>query len=201
MVGEVRTVSEVMEVIEKDKIFYDQSQGGVTFSGGEPLVQPDFVAGVLRECRARGIHTVVDTNGYVEPEVLTRIGGAVDLFLWDLKMIDDDLHKRYTGVSNSLILDNLRMLSRSGNQVVLRFSLVPGVNDDGRNIDELGEFVSSLEGIERLDVLPYHRAGLEKARRLDPGVEPFARRPLSAGAVAAVRDRLANLGLKIQVGG
>jgi pyruvate formate lyase activating enzyme len=201
MIGAAKTVSEVMAEIEKDLVFYDQSNGGVTFSGGEPLAQPDFVAGVLGVCKAQGIHTVVDTNGHIEPGVLDRICEEVDLFLWDLKMMDNELHSRYTGVSNSLILENLVKLSHRGKRIILRLSLVPGVNDDDRSIDHIGEFARSLDSIERLDILPYHRAGLEKARRLDPEIEPFTRRPLSAGAVLAVRDRLSRYGLKVRVGG
>jgi pyruvate formate lyase activating enzyme len=201
LVGRSMTETELMKEIQKDVIFYDESGGGVTFSGGEPLMQPDFLHSVLRACRERGIHTVVDTSGYADPDTVSRISDDVDLFLWDLKLMDDGRHQEFTGKSNTLILDNLRMLSRLGKGVVVRYTLIPGVNDDKQEVSGIGSFVSSLDNVLRLDILPYHRAGIEKSRRLYRNSKPFERQPPSLEVVRSVAARLARLGLEIQVGG
>jgi pyruvate formate lyase activating enzyme len=201
LIGQEITVAEVMQVAEKDIVFYDQSGGGVTFSGGEPLMQPDFMMACLKACRERRIHTALDTSGYVTPETLMQIADHVDLFLWDLKIMDEAKHRQMTGVPNGQILDNLRMVSRSGRKIIVRFSLIPGINDDDTNLLELGRFAARLEDTERLDILPYHRAYLDKFRRLGRAAEPFEAQPPSTEALCRVSERLAGFGLKTHIGG
>jgi len=159
--GSVMTESRVLQEIERDTVFYDQSGGGVTFSGGEPMMQPDFLVALLDGCRKRRIHTAVDTCGAASAETLSRVADRTDLFLFDLKHIDAARHRHVTGSSNTQILDNLAALAARGSNVVVRFPLIPGVNDDPGDVERLGRFVAST-GLSRIDVLPYHRSGTGK---------------------------------------
>jgi pyruvate formate lyase activating enzyme len=166
LVGRLMTVGQVIEEIERDVVFYDQSGGGVTFSGGEPLTQPDFLRHLLRACRARSLHTTLDTCGFAPWDVLDEVRAYVDLFLYDLKLVDDARHRTFTGVSNEPILENLRRLSRRGHHIVLRVPVIPGINDDQRNLHQIGTFAAGLPSLERVDLLPYHRIGRDKYQRL-----------------------------------
>jgi len=154
--GRTISVGDVMAEIERDLPFYEQSGGGVTFSGGEPLLQRRFLAALLRACHEREIQTVVDTCGYVKWDVLDDIRNDVDSFLYDLKLMDDERHKRYTGVSNRLILDNLRRLVKSGAQVTVRIPLIPGINDDEENLRQSADFIAGLPGSIDLMLMGYH---------------------------------------------
>jgi pyruvate formate lyase activating enzyme len=196
------TVAQVLKVVEKDRPFYDQSGGGMSLSGGEPLLQPDFAYSLLAACKERGIRTVVDTCGHLDSDVLMRISEHVDLFLYDLKLIDEEKHEKFTGVSNKLILENLKRLSDSGQKTIVRFPLVPGINDDEKDIRELGEFVSSLRGVKEINVLPYHKGGVEKSRRLNGSLDQLHNDSLpSAETLSRVGKQLRGFGLKVRVGG
>jgi pyruvate formate lyase activating enzyme len=156
LVGWQLTVDQVMAEIESDRVFYEQSGGGVTFTGGEPLAQPDFLVELLAGCRERGLHTVVDTSGYAPWSVIDRLRPLVDLFLFDLKLIDDARHIRWTGVSNADILTNLRRLSELGHALIVRIPVVPGINDDDVNLRAVGEFLTSLPQVPPVELLAYH---------------------------------------------
>ncbi len=201
MVGRQMTVDEVMTEVEKDTVFYEQSGGGITVSGGEPLMQADFLGAILRASKQSGIHTTLDTSGYAEQALLLRIAEYVDLFLWDLKIMDDEAHRKHTGVSNSVILDNLKAMSRLGKPTIIRFSLIPGVNDHESNIRAMGAFVTSLDDVDRIDILPYHRAWMDKYRGLIRTREPAVFEPPSAKLLKATETKLAEHGLKIRIGG
>jgi pyruvate formate lyase activating enzyme len=199
-VGSVMTDSSVIDEITRDTIFFDQSGGGVTFSGGEPLMQAGFLAALLDRCRALRIHTAVDTCGAAPPEHLARVADRADLFLFDLKHLDDTFHRRTTGSSNVQILENLRALAARKANVIVRFPLIPDLNDDVDHIERVGRFVRSL-GLSRIDVLPYHRAGSGKypATGRDYALatsEP----PSGADRTRAVRI-LTDCGLQAAVGG
>jgi pyruvate formate lyase activating enzyme len=195
LIGKKMTVPHVMKEIEKDIIFYDESGGGVTFSGGEPLLQPDFLYNLLKACNKRGIHTAVDTSGYTSPDILLKISRYTDLFLYDVKVIDDEIHKKYTGVSNTLILENLKMLSNN-KRVIVRFPVIPGVNDDKRSTQEIGTFLSSLP-IEEVAILPYHKAGIEKGKRLTTPRNSFIRDVPSTKTLDRIGKELKYYGLKV----
>jgi pyruvate formate lyase activating enzyme len=154
--GKVLGVKEVMAEIERDLPFYDQSGGGVTFSGGEPLMQPDFLAALLRACKAREIHTVVDTSGHTTWQVIDGLRRDIDLFLYDLKLIDNQRHKKYTGISNELILHNLQRLAQSGAQLEIRIPLIPGINDDRENLERSAELIAGLPGVKGVELMAYH---------------------------------------------
>jgi len=201
IVGQEMTVSEVMVEIQKDVIFYDESGGGVTFSGGEALMQPDFLVELLQACKERDIHTAVDTCGFANWNVIERVRPYVDLFLYDLKTLDEGAHRRYTGVPNGPILANLRRLSALGVPLILRMPLIPGMNDTPEAIRAVGQFAASLPNLERLDVLPYHEAGVEKYRRLDKVYNLAEINPPSDGEVEEIASVLRGYHLNIQVGG
>jgi pyruvate formate lyase activating enzyme len=154
--GREMSVQEVMADIERDIPFYDESQGGVTFSGGEPLMQPAFLSALLKACRAREIHTVVDTSGFANWKVFEQIREDVDLFLYDLKHKDSIRHKEVTGVPNDVILENLRRLNEAGSQCIVRIPLIPGINDDEKNLHECGKFLASLPRVQSVEVMGYH---------------------------------------------
>jgi pyruvate formate lyase activating enzyme len=166
MVGRAVTPGEILREVEKDAIFYDESGGGVTFSGGEPLMQIEFLRALLERARRSGLHTAVDTSGYGPPEFFDSIYDLVDLFLFDIKLVDDGEHKKYTGVSNSLILSNLKLLARRGNKVLPRIPLIPGITDTGENLSRTVFLLGSLGSVNRVDLLPYNRIGEGKYDRL-----------------------------------
>ncbi len=201
VVGRVVTVPEVLKEIEKDIIFYDESGGGATFSGGEPFLQADFLRGLLSECRKRDIHTTVDTSGFVAAELLDSFLDGIDLFLFDVKLLDNQQHQYYTGVSNRQVLDNLRRLSDAGKPVIVRLPLIPGITDTRENLQLFKMLVAQYNNVQRIDILPYHRIASEKYNRLGmidrmPGVTPPA-----ASDVEAVQKLFEQTGLPVLVGG
>jgi pyruvate formate lyase activating enzyme len=200
LVGRRVSVDDVLDLVEKDRIFYDQSRGGVTFSGGEPLMQAAFLLDAVARCRERGLHTAVDTSGYGDQAALLRIADHADLFLFDVKIVDEPRHLTFTGVDNRLILDNLRALAARHPAVVVRFPLVPGVNDDENNVAAVGRFVASL-GLPRVDVLPYHRAGTAKYHRLNREYRLDDTRPPTREDQDAVTRTLEGFGLIVTRGG
>lgn len=202
LIGKEMKVTQIMQEIEKDTMFYDESKGGVTFSGGEPLMQPSFLLDLLRACKEIGIHTAVDTCGYADSDVLLKISKYVDLFLYDVKVIDDEKHIKFTGVSNKLVLDNLNRLSKIGQKIIVRFALIPGVNNDKEDILELGAFVSSVENVEEISILPYHKGGIEKLKRLrKPEDLLFVSHFPTAETIGEIERTLKDFGLTTQIGG
>lgn len=199
--GREMTVAQVMAEIEQDIPFYDESGGGVTFSGGEPLSQPDFLLALLQACREKEIHTAVDTCGFAPWEILDGIRGYVDLFLYDLKLMDEARHRQFTGVSNELILGNLQALSRRGHHIILRVPIIPGINDDLENIRQIGAFAAALPRLNRVDILPYHRAGAEKYHRLNKVYGLPETHPPSDQSLAEIAHILEELGLSVKIGG
>jgi pyruvate formate lyase activating enzyme len=197
--GRRMTVPELLREIERDRIFLDRSSGGVTFSGGEPLLQGAFLAEALSACRAAGFHTAVETAGFGPTAALEALDRA-DLVLFDLKLFDEDRHRRATGVSNRLILANFGRLTSRHRQVRARLPLIPGVNDDDENVDAIGALVASV-GVRALDLLPYHTAGVAKYARMG---RPYAlpdTAPPAPAALAATASRLEQFGLTVHVGG
>ena len=201
MVGRKVSVEEVITEIEKDRPFYDQSSGGVTFSGGEPLGQSDFLSALLHRCRERDIHTAVDTCGAVAWETIDRVRRAVDLFLYDLKLMDEDQHRQFTGASNSDILSNLKRLSREGHDIIVRVSIVPGVTDTPYNLRGIGRFCADLERLSRIDILPYFHVAVEKYRRLHRDYGLGEIRPPEAEKMSWMADLLRGFGLTVHIGG
>ena len=201
IVGREMTVAQVMAEIERDVPFYDESGGGVTFSGGEPLAQRDFLLALLRACREKEIHTAVDTCGFATWETFDNIREYVGLFLYDLKLMDAAKHQKFTGVSNGLILRNLQALSQRGHDIFLRVPIIPGINDDDEEVRRIGAFAAALPRLERVDILPYHRAGVEKYGRLNEVYELPETRPPSDERMAEITQMLRGFGLQVKIGG
>ncbi len=160
------SVDQVMSKILRDTPFYESSGGGVTFSGGEPLLQPRFLLALLRSCREHELHTVVDTSGLAAWEVLNCLREFVDQFLFDLKMMDEKRHLHFTGVSNRLILSNLKKLAEAGSAIHIRIPLIPGINDDDENLIASGEFIRSLQNISSVELMGYHDLAAAKYEAL-----------------------------------
>jgi pyruvate formate lyase activating enzyme len=166
LLGRDMAVADLVEEILRDRIFFDQSGGGATLSGGEPLAQPRFTVALLRALRARGVHTALDTCGLAGREEFLEAAALADVVLFDLKHMDDAAHRRWTGAGNGAILANLEALAQVHGQVWLRMPVVPGVNDSDENLEATARFVVQLPGVRRLDLLPYHAAGAAKFERL-----------------------------------
>jgi len=164
-IGYEISVDDLMKIIQKDKVFYDESDGGVTFSGGEPLAQTNFLLELLKECKNLNIHTTVDTCGEASWKNYEKIQEYVDLFLYDLKMINNVLHNKYTGVSNKRIHENLLKLIDTGNDIELRIPLIPGVTDTDDNLEGIIKFISTLKKKPSVILLPYNPLNRDKLDR------------------------------------
>lgn len=165
-VGRAMEAEAVLEEVARDVPFYDQSGGGVTFSGGEPLLHLAFLQELLAGCRARGIRTAVDTCGFAPWDHFAAVAPATELFLYDLKHMDDARHREVTGVSNARILENLRRLSEIHPAVWIRIPLIPGINDTAANLKATAAFVADLPGHHPVSILPYHETGRHKFARV-----------------------------------
>ncbi len=196
VVGQKRGADEVFDEILKDLPFYEQSGGGVTFSGGEPLLQAAFVDAVASKCRERGIHTAVETSCAVPQSTLTRAASNVDLFICTLLSSDDGLHRRYTGGSNVEVLGNIRWLaSRDPERLFVRTPLIPGVNMDEQSIRHNLRFLADA-GVRYYDVLPFHRLGAPKYLALLGETYPYASTHAPADdAVEVIRDVIREFGM------
>ncbi len=202
MSGRQMAVAEVVAEVEKDGLFYEESGGGVTLSGGEPLVQPGFLFELLQACKRRQIHTALDTTGFAPQDVLDTVSDYVDLFLYDLKLMDDRKHRQFTGVSNELILSNLQTLSLQGRPITVRLPLlISGINDDEENIRRTGEFVASLAYPCPVDILLYHQGGTPKYAKLDRAYRLGEARPPAGERAAELARILAEFGLEVTIGG
>lgn len=200
LVGRRISVSELVQELLRDWVFYQESGGGVTFSGGEPLSQPDFLEAALMACRNEGLHTAVDTCGYGSEAVLRRVSPHVNLFLYDLKMLDATRHHEFTGVTNEPILRNLALLAREHRAVVVRIPMVPGVNEDDANLTESLRYLGSL-GLRRVDLLPYHRIGVEKYHRLGVEYQLREARTPSPERLEEVAAKYRDQGFEVRIGG
>jgi pyruvate formate lyase activating enzyme len=165
-VGRTVTPEALVAELLHDRIFFDESGGGVTFSGGEPLMQAAFATECLRRLDAEGVHTALDTCGFARWQDLADAAAHADLVLFDLKLMDDARHRAATGVSNDRILENLRHLARNHSHIWIRVPVIPGVNDDAPNLDATAAFVAGLPGVRRVELLPYHATGEPKFARV-----------------------------------
>lgn len=168
--GKEYTVDEVLKEVLKDKAFYENSGGGVTFSGGECMLQTDFLYEILKNCKENGIHTAVDTAGHIPFEKFRKILPYTDLFLYDIKVFDNQKHKEYVGVSNELIFDNLKQLLKSDVKVWIRIPVIAGVNDTEEEMQNMKDFLATNGKPEKIEILPYHAMGENKYRAI--GKEP-----------------------------
>lgn len=169
--GKGYTADEVLQEVLKDKLFYDTSGGGVTFSGGECMLQADFLREILKACKENGIHTAVDTAGHVAFSQFEKVMPYTDLFLYDVKFMDSRKHKEFTGVDNGLILENLDKLVKKGGRIWARVPVIGGVND-GQELERIQSFLQKI-GVEKVELLPYHGLGEHKYAALGRSCEKF----------------------------
>lgn len=200
LIGKRMTVTEVMDEILKDRSFYEESKGGITCSGGEPLSQSDFLEAVLSACKSEEIHTALDTSGAAPFELFERILPHLDLILYDLKLMDEERHEHETGVSNREILENLRRLSDGDQEIIVRIPVVPGFNDSNENIVVAGAFLASLPRLPEVHLLPYHQAGEEKLKLLPSDEEDRRRKRLTRSRLLEIKEALRTYDLTVQIG-
>lgn len=200
--GKTISVAEIINEIEKERVFFDQSGGGVTFSGGEPLIHHKFLIELLDECGKRGIHTAVDTAGLASTEIILEIAKRTNLFLYDLKMMNSEKHRKWVGVSNEKILENMKILAETGVKIIIRIPLVGGVNDDVDNMTETARFVSQLSGEKKVvNLLPYHKIAQTKYQKLGrPDDFRLLEEPDKEAQTRAV-SIFKQLGLEASIGG
>ena len=203
LAGRFYSVNDVLEILERERIFINESMGGVTFSGGEPLIQTEFLAEALKQCSGNGYHTSVDTSGYSSPENFQKIIPWTDLFLFDLKLMDDSNHIKYTGVSNALILNNLRLVLESGKDVFVRIPVIPGFNDDQVSLNKMIQFISEnkRESMKRISLLPYHKIGKAKYEKFNiqyrmDNIEPPSRQKMNE-----LKEYFSETGILTRIGG
>jgi len=195
------SVSAVVSLIMKDEKYYRRTNGGVTVSGGEPMFQDDFALGILKECKRMGLHTALDTSGFAEWEKFEEIMKYVDLFLYDLKHMDNAAALELTGIGNALILENLKKLASLGSIIQIRIPLIPGYNDSGKNLRESAAMCSSLgASVTRVQLLPYHRLGGPKYERIGKNYPLPAVEPPSKSSMEHYKCLFESYGLTVHVG-
>lgn len=201
-VGKFMSVEEVMNEIDKEAPFYEESGGGVTFSGGEPLMQHDFLLELLKACKLRGYHTAVDTTGHVKTELLEKIMPYTDVFLFDIKHLDSEKHKEYTGVGNTLILENLRRITESRSKTVIRVPIVPGINNSEAHFSELKLYLESFGNkLKEIHLLPYHSMAKNKYQKFNKINKLSDLKDLSKSDLKPVRKFFEESGFKVKIGG
>ncbi len=200
--GRVMSVRQVLTAIEKDMVFIEESGGGATFSGGEPLMQPEFLCALLDACRAHGIHTAVDTSGFANSPVFQVVARHADLFLYDLKLMDDAEHRKFIGTPNHPILNNLRWLAAAGAApFIIRVPIIPGITDSEANLTAMGEFLCALRRPIRMNLLPYHGTGAHKYKKLALQNHTENIVPPSAERMQSIRQKFLRLGFQVSIGG
>jgi len=195
------SVPELMKEIERDNLLYEESGGGVTFSGGEPLLQFDFLLAVLKACKTVDIHTCVDTTTFVSKEKLKQVAAFTDLFMVDLKQMDDALHKKYTGVGNATILKNIRQLDAWEKHFWIRYPLIPGMNDQEENLLRMLSFLQKLQHKPLISILPYHKIGSHKYKRFGLKYKMNGTPEPDSEQIEKVKNLFEQAGFETQVGG
>jgi len=201
VVGEWIGLNELIKEIEKERIFINESGGGVTFSGGEPFLQAEFLFNALKECKRRSIHTAIDTSGFTTEENIRQAAGFSDLFLYDLKFINEEEHKKYTGVSNKQILKNLHVLAELKSNICIRIPVIPGINDNLGHIESFISYLLKLKSIKNVDLLPYHFYARSKYQRFNRINRMEGVGKQSDSHLAEIKSKFVNAGFKINIGG
>ena len=198
--GREMSVQDVLSQVERDRLFYEHSGGGMTLSGGEPLLQPDFALALLKCARTRGIHTAVETTGCTDPATGMRVLSKTDLILYDIKHLDEATHRAGTGVTNRAILQNAELASQLGISMIVRTPVIPGFNDDPHDILAIGRFALKL-GLTQMHLLTYHRYGASKYASLRRTYVLTDLAPPGKEHLDALRVGLESLGLRVRIGG
>ena len=201
--GKYYTVESLMEILHKEKVFMNHSKGGVTFSGGEPMLQAEFLLQVLKECKSEGYHTAVDTSGYSAKEKFESVIPYTDLFLFDIKHLDEARHIELTGESNGIILNNYLLLIKSGKDLNLRIPIIPGLNDDNDHIERLRNFIISTktDSIKKINLLPYHKTGASKYKKFNIPYRMEGVEPPDNNQMIKLKEYFMETGIPVKIGG
>lgn len=200
-VGRDVTVAEIMETVERDRVYYRRSGGGVTLSGGECLVQAEFAADILRACRESGINTAIESTGCAAFEKIELLLPNLDLYLMDIKHIDAEKHREFTGQSNALILENAVKIAERANELIIRVPVIPGFNDTVREIGDIAVFAKKLHGVRELHLLPYHRLGEDKYKALGRDYLMRGAELIPDMHMQELKKTVESAGLACQIGG
>ncbi len=201
-VGQEIEAKEVITQLLKERMVMEESGGGVTFSGGEPLMQPGFLLELLKLSKEEGFHTAVDTSGYVEKTHMEQILPFTDLFLFDLKVMDSVTHKKYTGVSNGLILENLVFISTKGKKIYLRIPVVDEVNNTLEETNSIIQFLGTNKiQVQQVDLLPYHHIGKSKYERFGIKYRMRGKEQMQKADMKEIKQQFENAGYKVKIGG
>jgi pyruvate formate lyase activating enzyme len=202
-VGTYYSVEDILEIIDKEKVFFKQSKGGITFSGGEPMLQVEFLLEALKECKKNGYHTAVDTSGYSSADNYRSIIPFTDLFLFDIKHLDDVKHIESTGVSNTGIIENYRHLLESGKDIMVRIPVIPGFNDDTDHLERLKNFISSTKtaSLKRINLLPFHKTGSSKYKKFNFPYLMEGIIPPDEEKMQKIKELFMETGIKVKIGG
>jgi pyruvate formate lyase activating enzyme len=198
-IGKLFSIDQLITEIEKDNIFYEESGGGVTFSGGEPLFQSEFLALLAHECMKRKIHTTLDTSGYADFTTFKKISEFIDLFFIDIKLIDNNEHKRYTGVANHKIMQNLQYLSQTGKKVTFRYPVIPQINNKDEHIEQLINL--ARHHTDEIHLLPYHKIGMHKYKELGIKNKMKQYEELPVNYLNNLKEKIERRGFQVKIGG
>ena len=201
IIGKEMTPYEVVQEVLKDEMFYNDSGGGVTFSGGEAFVQYEFLFELAKLCKQNQIHTCIETCGFVPWEHMKEVSSYIDLFLYDFKLMDSKKHKEYTGVANELILENFKKLVKLRKSIVARVPVIPGINDYKENFENMIVFLNEYAPGIRVDLLPYHRLGMEKYDRLNKDYELKNIVPPTKDKMLEIKEMFLSNGFEVSIGG
>jgi pyruvate formate lyase activating enzyme len=201
-IGKEMSANEVMKEVLSDVIVYEESGGGVTFSGGEPLEQHEFLLELLKISKKNNLHTVLDTTGYTSPEILGNVIELTDLFLYDVKLMNDGEHIKHTGVTNKGILENLEHILQKKKDVIIRFPVVPGVTDSGKNIQQIKEFIAKHNGsLKEIHLLPFHNIADHKYTKLNAVNNMKGIASLKEKDLLPLKEEFESAGIKVKISG
>ncbi len=201
VMGRDVTVAELMTDIEKDRIYYRRSGGGVTLSGGESLAQPDFAAAILRACKEKGINTALESTACAGYDKIQKLLPYLDVYLMDIKHINSQKHKEFTTQPNDLILENAKRLATDAKKLIIRVPVIPTFNDTEQEIRDIAEFTRSLKTVEELHLLPYHRLGEDKYKGLGRTYEMHGVDLIPAEHIQRLKKVVEETGLTCMIGG
>jgi pyruvate formate lyase activating enzyme len=202
-VGKFYKTKDILKILDQEKIFINQSRGGVTFSGGEPMMQFSFLLEALKVCCDNGFHTAIDTSGFTSADNFRKVIPFTKLFLFDIKHLDDQKHIEYTGVSNKLILRNLDLLAESGSDLMIRIPVIPGFNDDEDYLSDLKTYLTNLkkDKLKMINLLPYHKIGSSKYKRFGMTNRMGKVEQPTVQRMKELKDYFSDLGVKVKIGG
>jgi pyruvate formate lyase activating enzyme len=201
--GKYYSVEEILGIADRERIFLEHSGGGITFSGGEPMEQFDFLLTSLKNLKEKGFNTAVDTSGYAPANAFRHVMDYTDLFLYDIKHLDNERHIEYTGISNVVILKNLRLILASGKDVFIRFPVIPGINDDKEHLTRVKSFITEVNcgNLKRLDLLPFHRIGTAKYAKLKIPYRMSCTEQPGQKRMEELKGFFSDTGIKVRIGG